>query len=111
MKVVAFYRLVPAYWYKFTPIQEPGGWSSLLVGAGERVNVVAFYKWVPAYWYEFALVQDCKNIFIYIKKKLETTTEDCFFTHWVSTLNPSVCFLCVIFCFVLIAPTYCLSNT
>ena len=32
------------------------------------MKVVAFYRWVHAYWYESALVQDCKNIILYIKE-------------------------------------------
>jgi len=89
-------------------VQEPGGWSSLLVGVGERAKVVTFCRWVPTYWYESTLVQDCKTFFLYIKHKSETKSASGFFPHWFSTLNPGVhvCSLCVILYSVLIAPAY-----
>jgi len=69
VKVVAFYRSMPTYWYKFMLVHELGGCISLPVEDGERVKVVAFYSWVPVYCYEYVLVEDCKYFFLYIKKK------------------------------------------
>ena len=80
------------------------------VEAEEQEKVVAVCRWVPAYWYESVLVQDCKQLILYIKRKKKTTTTGGFLPHWVSTLNLGVhvCCLCVMVYSVITAQGYCL---
>jgi len=65
VKVVTFCRLVSAYWYECTLVQDPRCWSFLLLGSRKREKVVAFCRWVHVYWYESAPVQDCKIFYLY----------------------------------------------
>ena len=86
-------------------VQELGGCSFLPVVAGEREKVLAFCSWVSAYWYESTLVQDCKQVFLILKKTIAGSFCPTLGFHLISWCS-CVLFMCDdVFYFT--APVYC----
>ena len=82
------------------------------MGDGEQEKVVAFCRSVPTFWYESEPVQDFKKFSFIIKYEGRDDNNNGFFPTLGFHLKLSVlmCFLCMMFYYVLTAHGYYLIN-